>query len=382
MIFKLPDINVSVMTNQKPHIIHIFPSFGRGGVPIKICHSINYFGEKARHTIISTNNDYGSEELIDDGLDVAIDKSHHDVRGSLFSRIIRYRAFLKQTNADLLITYNWGTVEWALANSFGPIIRHIHVESGFGPEEANGTMKRRNFFRRFALRNIDCLSVPSNTLITIAKEYWKISDKKIKYIPNGVDLDKYSNAKERAHIDGFNNPENDIIVGTIAPLRPEKNLSRLIRCFDNTKEDHARLIIVGEGVERRKLEKLVEELKIEHKVFFAGHISSPENAIGLFDIFAISSDTEQMPNSVNEAMAAGLPIVGTDVGDVKHIVCEKNKKYIVPASDEAAYSMAMKNLINDHLSRETLGAANLEHVKVNYDRIEMYKKYASLWGIA
>lgn len=370
------------MTNRKPHIIHIFPSFGRGGVPIKICHSINYFGLKARHTIISTNNDYGSEELVDDGLDVAIDKSHHDVRGSLFSRLIRYRAFLKQTNADLLITYNWGAVEWALANSFGPIIRHIHVESGFGPDEANSTMKRRNFFRRFALRNIDFLSVPSNTLITIAKEQWKISDKKIKYIPNGVDLDKFSNVKERAYIDGFNNPENDIIVGTIAPLRPEKNLSRLIRCFDNTREGHTRLVIVGDGVERRKLEKLVEELKIEHKVFFAGHTSTPENAIGLFDIFAISSDTEQMPNSVNEAMAAGLPIIGTDVGDVKHIVCEKNKKYIVPADDEAAYSMAMKNLINDHLSREAIGKANLTHVQKYYDRIDMYKKYAELWGIS
>jgi glycosyltransferase involved in cell wall biosynthesis len=210
----------------------------------------------------------------------------------------------------------------------------------------------------------------------------EIFRKKIKYIPNGVDLDKFSGARERAHLEGFNNPENKIIVGIIAPLRPEKNLSRLIRCFNNTREDHTCLIIVGEGVERPKLEKLVEELKIQHKVFFAGHTSAPENVIGLFDIFAISSDTEQMPNSVNEAMAAGLPIVGTDVGDVKHIVCDKNKKYIVPADDEAAYSMAMKNLINDHLSREAISKANLIHVQKHYDRVDMYKKYAELWGIA
>ena len=81
-------------------------------------------------------------------------------------------------------------------------------------------------------------------------------------------------------------------------------------------------------------------------------------------------------------MAAGLPVVGTDVGDVKHMVSDKNNKYIIPAKDEEAYTMAMKNLINDRLSRETLGSANLEHVKVHYDRTDMYQKYAALWGIA
>ena len=83
---------------------------------------------------------------------------------------------------------------------------------------------------------------------------------------------------------------------------------------------------MGEGVERPKLDTLVEDLKIKDKVIFTGHISKQEQAIGACDIFAISSDTEQMPNSVNEAMAAGLPIVGFAVGDIKHMVSEENKK--------------------------------------------------------
>ena len=90
------------MRNSIPHIIHVFPSFGRGGVPIKICHSINYFGNQARHTIISTNNDFGAEDLIDDGLNVAIDKSHHDTKGSLLHFVKKHRSYLKNENADLL----------------------------------------------------------------------------------------------------------------------------------------------------------------------------------------------------------------------------------------------------------------------------------------
>ena len=373
------------MSNKIPHILHVFPSFGRGGVPIKICHSINYFGKKARHTIISTNNDYGSEDIIIDGLFVAIDKSHHDTRGSLFSRLNKFRSYLRNANANLIITYNWGSVEWALANSFGPILPHIHVESGFGPEEVDGTIARRDLFRRLALRNIDFLSVPSTTLIKIARTKWKIPETKIKYIPNGVDLDKFSSIDEHFQLYGLERTPNEIIVGTIAPLRPEKNISRLIRCFAQilkaAPNTNSRLVIIGEGVERKKLEALTKDLNINDKVVFTGYVSEVASALAQINIFAISSDTEQMPNAVNEAMAAGLPVVGLAVGDVKHMVSEENKDFIAPAGDDETFEQNLKKLINDSAAQRSIGQSNLIHVKTNYDRLDMYQKYAQLWGI-
>ncbi|MCP5381293.1 MAG: glycosyltransferase [Kordiimonadaceae bacterium] len=354
-------------------------------MPIKISHSINYFGTKARHTIISTNKDYSSEDIIQDGLNVVIDMSHHDIRGGLLHRIKKHRKYLKNCHGDLLITYNWGAVEWALANSFGPIMRHIHVESGFGPEEATNTIPRRNIFRRIALRNIEFLSVPSMKLVEIARTKWKIPEKKIKYIPNGVDLEKFNNAGEHNSISGFQKNTDEVIIGTIAPLRAEKNISRMIHCFHTVISENpdikTRLLIMGEGAERPKLDKLVKNLGIEDRVLFTGHISEPAGAIRALDIFAISSDTEQMPNSVNEAMAAGLPVVGMDVGDVKHMVSEENKDYIVTAGNDQSFSDAMKKLITDRKAQKTIGDANLDHVRKYYDRIDMYKKYAELWGI-
>ena len=374
------------MSNSIPHIIHVFPSFGRGGVPIKICHSINYFGRRARHTIISTNNDFSAEDIIEDGLNVAIDKTHHDTKGSLLHFVKKHRSFLKKENADLLITYNWGAVEWALANSFGPIMPHIHVESGFGPDEATNTIRRRDLFRRAALRNINYLSVPSTTLIEIAKSKWKIPERKIKYIPNGVDLEKFANAQINPQLDGFEKQIDEIIIGTIAPLRPEKNISRLINCFkdatENSLEIKCRLLIMGEGIERPKLEKLSSKHGLEDKIIFSGHISNPEKAIGLLDIFAISSDTEQMPNAVNEAMATGLPIVGLAVGDIKHMVSTENKDLIVTAQDDHAFTQAIQTIIADKEMQKSVGQANLDHVKKHYDRIDMYNKYAALWGVA
>ncbi len=378
-------MNGSGANNHIPHIIHIFPSFGRGGVPIKICTAINHFANAAKHSIISTNDDYGSQSILDDDLDVTVLKLEGINDGSLFSRLKKYRHFLKNSHADLLITYNWGSVEWALANSFGPIMRHIHVESGFGPDEATATLMHRNLFRRFAIRNIDFLSIPSHTLKTIAQTKWKVAADKIKYIPNGVDIEKYSTCKTISNIEGFNKQDDETIIGTIAPLRPEKNLSRLINAFDQAILQKPtlkmRLMIIGEGVERPKLEALSVKLNLSDKIIFTGYVATPEKVIGLFDIFAISSDTEQMPNALNEAMAASLPIVGLSVGDVKHMVSAENKKYIVSAGDDSALIEAITTLSNDKEQQKMIGAANLNHVKKLYDRKDMYLKYAELWGI-
>lgn len=364
-----------------PHIIHIFPSFGRGGVPIKICHAINHFGTLAKHTIISTNDEYSCEIMVNDDLDVIIDKSHHHMGGSLFGRLIKYRGFLKNKQPDLLITYNWGSVEWALANSFGPIIEHIHVESGFGPDEAAATLLRRDLFRKFAIRNIKYLSIPSHILKVIAQTRWNVDLNKIKYIPNGVDIEKFESQRHSGKIDGFQPDKKDIIIGTIAPLRPEKNISRLINSFGKLADKNCKLIIIGDGVERAKLEKLTDKLNLNDRVTFTGHISSPQMAIGLFDIFAISSDTEQMPNAVNEAMAASLPVVGLSVGDIRHMVSAENKEFIVKAGDDQTFTDALAALCADKTRQKSIGLANLAHVKKHYNKEDMYKKYAKLWGI-
>ncbi len=80
-------------------------------------------------------------------------------------------------------------------------------------------------------------------------------------------------------------------------------------------------------------------------------------------------------------MAAGLPIVGLAVGDVKHMVSDQNKDYIAKAGDENEFTEKMMNLITKPEIRAAIGAANIDHVKKYYDRIDMYRKYADLWGI-
>ena len=96
-----------------------------------------------------------------------------------------YKA-LRQLNPALLVTYNWGAIEWALAAAFTNI-PYIHVVDGFGPEEAERQLARRVWFRRLALARCSRVVVPSRTLYRLAKEVWRLPEERIVYIPNGVD---------------------------------------------------------------------------------------------------------------------------------------------------------------------------------------------------
>lgn len=369
-----------------PHIFHVIPSFAHGGVPIRISTLMNHFGPKARHSLLSTDKIYTCSSRLNENVSYQIPDIGDADQGNILTRIWKYHKILEQLKPDLLLTYNWGSTEWALANGMKSVCRHFHLESGFGPEEAHSTIKRRNYFRRLALRNIEAIIVPSQTLVKICKTDWKIPDHKIRYIPNGVDCELYGSEPRQGIIPKFEKRDNEIVIGTMTPLRAEKNLPRLIQSFHNLVQacpDHNfSLVIMGEGNERQKLEKLIADLGLRDKVYLPGHIDDPAHALGWLDIYAISSDTEQMPNALNQAMAAGLPIVGLDVGDVKFMLHDQNKPFIVPPGDEAAFTKAMIELATDEKLRDQIGHINKKHVKDTFDQEHMFKEYGQIWGVS
>ena len=123
------------------------------------------------------------------------------------------------------------------------------------------------------------------------------------------------------------------VIGTVAALREEKNISRLMHAFAMLPA--GRLVIVGDGPQRPALEALAASLGVAERVCFAGHHLDTAAFYAQFDIFALSSDTEQMPLSVIEAMASGLPVVSTDVGDVRLMVASENIPFVTGLDDAA-----------------------------------------------
>ncbi|MFL5288253.1 MAG: glycosyltransferase, partial [Rhodopila sp.] len=286
---------------------------------------------------------------------------------------LRFHRKLRVWRPDVLVTCNWGAIEFALANLL-PVARHLHVVDGFGPEERAAQIPRRVLIRRLALSRSPVV-LPSRTLVGIANDVWKLPARVIRYVPNGIDLGRFAAAADgtrRAPGRGA----GASVIGTVAALRAEKNLARLLRAVAAV--PGCRLVIVGDGPERPALTALAAALGIADRVSFAGHQAETPDFYAQFDLFALSSDTEQMPLSVIEAMASGLSVAATDVGDVRPMLAAENAPFVT-ALDDAALAAAIAALAADPALRQRIGVANLAKARRDFDQAAMFAAYGALW---
>lgn len=358
------------MTVSAPLMMSVFSTFAVGGPQVRFVRLATRFGPAWRHAIVAMDGVTSAGGRLPADLDV----TYPDVaitKGDMLGNVRRFHAALRTLRPEVLVTYNWGAIEWAIANVL-PVVRHVHIEDGFGPEERAHQIPRRVWTRRLVLRRATVV-LPSRTLERIARDIWRLPPARLRYVANGIDLARF------APREGGPLPAEPVI-GTIAALRPEKNLARLVGAVARVRETMAvRLEIVGDGSERPMLEALAARLGIAGSVTFHGNQNDPAPFYHRFDLFALSSDTEQMPLSVLEAMASGLAVAATDVGDVRAIVSDENGPLVVE-QDEAALAGAILRALSDDALRTQAAAANRAKVEREFDEDVMCERYASIFA--
>jgi len=380
-------------------LLSVFATFAVGGQQVRFAALANRYGPRYRHLIVPMDGNDACRERLSPLLDVSF-PSVPIRKGATLANLRAFRRFLREHRPDVLVTHNWGSIEWAMAvlpalirptlirpGLFRPApvrpapvrqvhIRHVHIEDGFGPEERDTQIRRRVLTRRLAL-HWSTVALPSQTLVRIATGTWRLDPQFVHYIPNGIDLGRFPGTHHPDVAAAW--PGEGPVVATVAALRAEKNLGRLLRAFATaTAARPARLVIVGDGPERAGLEALAAALGIARRVSFLGHAADPAPLYAGFDLFALSSDTEQMPIAVIEAMAAGLPVAATDVGDVRAMLAEENAPWIAPR-DDAALAASLTALLDDAALRSRIGAANRARALAAFDQERMFAAYAALF---
>jgi glycosyltransferase involved in cell wall biosynthesis len=363
------------MTGEAPRrlLLSAFSTFGVGGPQIRFATIANKLGRRFRHVIVAMDDTFDCRSRLSADLDVTF-LPVHNRKGDTLGNRRRFRTILQQQRPDCLVTYNWGTVEWAMAN-WPRLVRQVHVEDGFGPEEAARQLPRRVLTRRLVLRG-STVVVPSRQLERIALNIWKLNRRTLQYIPNGIDCERFSNPNVEPLL-----PRNGLpVVGTVAALRPEKNLIRLLDAFRIVRAERpCRLVIAGDGQERARLEAHAAAVGLQASVTFTGHRPDTERVYAGLDVFALSSDTEQMPTTVLEAMAAGLPVAATNVGDVQGMLAAENVRFVVPpTAEDLAHAIAA--LLDDAHLRQAIGAANKARARSEFGADRMIAAYGELFA--
>jgi glycosyltransferase involved in cell wall biosynthesis len=364
-------------------ILHCHSTFSLGGKEARAVRLMNAFGDAAEHAILSAMPDrLGARAAIAKGIKVSFPTDAPPLAGTPTPMRL-WKLALYMRRFDLVLTYNWGAFDVVMARRlFGRTMKLpplIHHEDGFNEDEAETLNRKRNRYRKLGLKAAAGLVVPSERLERIARRYWGRVPVRI---PNGVPVAAFARPPEPGAIPGFERQGDEVVVGTVAGLRAVKNLPRLIRAFAAMAHRPARLVIVGEGPESERIAAEARAKGVAARLLMPGFLADPARWIGHFDIFALSSDSEQFPISLVEAMAAGLPAVATAVGDVPGIVSEDNKPLIVDPADEAGFAAALDCLADQASLRRAVGEANRELAQERYDEAGMIVAYARLYGEA
>lgn len=366
-------------------ILHLHSSFQPGGKELRAARIINAFAGKARHTIVSAEPDaLGAANAIAPRIEVDFPRDFPPLAGKPFPRRLQRLARAMQ-GFDLVLTYNWGAMDAVLAHTlFGDALRLpplVHHEDGFNQDEANGLKRGRNWYRTIALGRASALIVPSERLEQIALRAWHQPKWRVRRIANGIDLAAYAKKPRPDALPRIVKRKGELWLGTLAGLRKVKNLPRLVRAFSQMGEEW-QLVILGEGPEREAIRAEALRLDLAHRVHLPGFVANPASAIGLFDLFALSSDSEQFPISVVEAMAAGLAVASPAVGDVAGMVAEENRAYISPPGDDGALADALATLGDDAGLRRRIGEANRARARELYDEKAMLDAYRAVYAEA
>ncbi len=305
--------------------------------------------------------------------------------GYFFDTFWLARQILRDNKIDLIVAqdaFEVGLVSWLLAIRYKiPVQLQLHVD--FLSQyfwRAGIVNKLRVLLAKFLLPRADGVRVVSRRI----KDSLMVQKIKLKkeavVLPIFVDVVKIKKTLPKIDL-RQKYPQFDFLMLVAARLSPEKNISLTIEAMAEIVKDYPRagLIIVGDGPERKKLIKLITQRKLGEQIKLEGWADDLSSYYKTADLFLLTSNYEGWGLAPLEALAAGCPVVMTDVGCVGEVVKNNVNGLVVPVGDKQALIAAIKKIMGNKELRRRLATEGLETAKVLSNKEQYLADYQKSW---
>lgn len=182
---------------------------------------------------------------------------------------------------------------------------------------------------------------------------------------NGIDVEQFA-PEPRRRIEGLEVAE--LVIGVVCVLRPEKNLEALLDVFARVAGERSglRLLVVGSGPEREKLENQARQLGIARQCLFRPSVASVAECLRSIDIFVHPSRSEALPNAVMEAMACGCCVLASNAGGTPEVVTDSESGLLFAPDDRETLARQLRLVIDDAGLRKRLALAGVERIRARF----------------
>lgn len=359
---------------------------------------INYFLLQGLSVEVACSPGLEVEQLQQEGYIIhAIQTDRRIDPVSNLSSVYQLAQLMRERHYDLVHVHTpIAAVLGRLAAKLAGVKRIVYTAHGFPFHDQSSKSQYRFYFtvEKFSALLTDLILSQSYEDVMTAQKSGLCPPEKIRYLGNGVDIDRFNRARlspaEQAQLRaslGIPDTAN-LIVGTIGRLTRKKGSGYLIEAGAKllTKFPDLHILVIGGQLNtdpepfQLELVEQIQKLGLEKHVTLTGYREDTPELLGLLDIFTLPTFThEGLPRSILEAMSMGLPIVATDIRGCREAIVHEETGLIIPPQNSEKLAETLSKLLSNHNLRQAYGKAGRKRVEAEYDERIVFERLQSAY---